>query len=263
MSKAEGELREGRPDPATISQDEALKLLGEALDDLEALAQQNDEEAMRRTLAHIHDDLQAMLAAQQIVNSGIAALRSAVARFGRVGRSEAREATKLSREQGEVGEMVTALLPELERVVVYDWALKRVTRWMEESRHRRDAREIDETLTTTTARIARELEKLIAAVVETQSLPMSMEFAEAEREGGSGEGRTISGVAVPTVAELLVLKAMQVDINERTRVLGIQFDADAATETQLRQLTVIGEDQAEVRRLTEMVTGRARQTPER
>lgn len=259
MNKAEGELREGRSDPATLAQDEALKLLGEALDDLVALAQQNDEEAMRRTLAHIHDDLQAMLAAQQGINSGISTLHAAVTQFGRVGRSETREASKLSREQGEVREMVTALLPELERVVVYDWALKRVARWMEESRQRLDAREIDETLTTTTARIARELEKLIAAVVETQSLPMSMEFAEAEREGGSGEGKTISGVAVPTVAELLVLKAMQVDINERTRVLGIQFDADAATEAQLRQLTVIGEDQAEVRRLTEMVTSRAQQ----
>ncbi|MEK7730738.1 MAG: hypothetical protein AAB363_02665, partial [Planctomycetota bacterium] len=259
MGKAEGELREQRAAPATYAQDEALKLLGDALADLEALAQQSAEEAMRRTLAHIHDDLEAMLAAQRTVNGGIAKLHTAVAELGRVGRAEAREASKLSREQIEVRELVAAVLPYLEKVVVYDWALKRVTRWMEESRNRLDAREIDETLTTTTERIARELEKLIAAVVETQSLPLSTEFAEAERDGGGGEGETASGAAVPTVAELLVLKAMQVDINERTRVLGLQFDVDAATETQLRQLTVIGEDQAEVRRLTELVTGRARQ----
>jgi hypothetical protein len=56
---------------------------------------------------------------------------------------------------------------------------------------------------------------------------------------------------------------MQVDINERTRVLGLQFDENAATETQLRQLTVIGEDQTEVRRLAELVTGRAQQPPGR
>jgi len=137
--------------------------------------------------------------------------------------------------------------------------LKRVTRWMDESSDRLDAREIDETLTITTNRIARELEKLIAAVVETQSLPMTTEFAEAEMDGGGSEGEAASTATVPTVAELLVLKAMQVDINERTRVLGLQFDVDTASETQLRQLTAIGEDQAEVRRLTELVTGRAQQ----
>jgi len=258
MGKAEGELRERRAAPATYAQDEALKLLAGALADLEALARQSAEEALRRTLAHIHDDLEAMLAAQRAVNGGIARLRTAVGELGRVGRAESREASKLSREQTEVGEMVAAVLPELEKVVVYDWALKRVTRWMDESRNRLDARQIDETLTTTAERIARELEKLIAAVVETQSLPMSTEFAEAEMDGG-GEGDGASAVAVPTVAELLLLKAMQVDINERTRVLGLQFEGDAATETQLRQLTVIGEDQAEVRRLAELVAGRARQ----
>ncbi len=258
MGKAESELREQRADPATHAQDEALKLLGDALTELESLAQQNAEEAMRRTLAHIQDDLEAMLAAQRVVNDGIARLRAAVAELGRVGRAEAREASKLSREQIEVRELVAAVLPELEKVVVYDWALKRVTVWMEQSSNRLDAREIDETLTTTTERIARELEKLIAAVVETQSLPMSTEFAEAEM-GDGGEGQAASVAAVPTVAELLVLKAMQVDINERTRALGLQFDVDAATEAQLRKLTVIGEDQAEVRRLTELVTGRVQQ----
>lgn len=259
MGKAEGELREQRAATATQAQDEALQLLKQALDDLEALAQKSAEDAMRRTLAHIQDDLEAMLAAQRMVNGGIAKLRTAVAELGRVGRAESREASKLSREQIEVRELVTAVLPELEKVVVYDWALKRVTRWMEESSNRLDAREIDETLTTTTERIVRELEKLIAAVVETQSLPMTTEFAEAERDGGGGEGAAASAATVPTVAELLVLKAMQVDISERTRILGLQFDGEAATEAQLRQLTMIGEDQAEVRRLTELVTGRAQQ----
>jgi len=92
---------------------------------------------------------------------------------------------------------------------------------------------------------------------------MSTEFAEAEMEGGGSEGEAATTATVPTVAELLVLKAMQVDINERTRALSLQFDRDAATETRLRQLTAIGEDQAEVRRLTELVTGRAQQPARR
>ncbi len=258
MVKAEGALREQHAESAVQAQSDALELLEQALADLETLVQQNAEEGLRRTLAHIHEELEAMLEAQRTINGGINDLRKVVSELGRVGRAEAREASKLSREQGDVREMVAALLPRLENVVVYDWALKRVTRWMEESRIRLDAREIDETLTSTTERIASELENLIAAVVETQSLPISAEFAEAEMSGG-GEGEMGGGTVVPTVAELLVLKAMQVDINERTRVLGLQFNVDAATEAQLRELTVIGEDQSEVRRLTELVTNRAQQ----
>ncbi len=263
MTKAEDEIRARQAESAAKAQDDSLALLQQALADLETLVQQSAEEAMRRTLAHIQDDLEAMLAAQRTVNGGITRLQSAIAELGRVGRAEAREASKLSRDQGEVREMVTAVLPELEKVVVYDWALKRVTRWMDESRHRLGAREVDESLTAMTERIVRELEKLIAAVVETQAMPVSAEFAEAERDGDGGDGEPAAAAAVPTVAELLVLKAMQVDINERTRVLGVDFDADAASETQLRQLSVIGEDQAEVRRLTELVSGRAQQSPEK
>ena len=98
MGKAEGELREQRTVGATHAQDEALTLLNEALADLEKLAHESAEEAMRRTLAHIQDDLETMLAAQRVVNGGIAKLRTAVAELGRVGRAEARDASKLSRE---------------------------------------------------------------------------------------------------------------------------------------------------------------------
>jgi hypothetical protein len=63
---------------------------------------------------------------------------------------------------------------------------------------------------------------------------------------------------VPTVAELLVLNAMQNDINERTAALYGRFDTSNPSEKDLRQLTVIGEDQFEVRRLAELVTNRAK-----
>ena len=63
---------------------------------------------------------------------------------------------------------------------------------------------------------------------------------------------------VPTVTELLVLKAMQTDINQRTKRIGADVDPDTAEEQQLRELQMIGEDQAEVRRLAALVTRRAR-----
>ena len=81
---------------------------------------------------------------------------------------------------------------------------------------------------------------------------------EAEQTGGEGEQASGETKPVPALAELLVLKTMQIDILERTQALGGSFDADNATEEQLQRLAELGEDQVEVRRLTERVTERAR-----
>ena len=259
MARAESDLAAKQAAAAVVSQDEALKLLADAHDALLAAEQQTAEALFRRTLGEIRDDLQAMLAGQQAVNAGIAELQGAVAKLGRVGRSEAREAAKLAHEQLEVRGMVATTLPDLEQVAVYRWALERVGRWMDESRSALDERRVDDDLRATTERIEHELEKLIAAIIETESLPLDTEFAEAESGGRGGAGDAASSAApVPTVAELLVLKAMQNDINERTATLYAKFDASNPMEKDLRQLTLIGEDQSEVRRLAELVTTRAK-----
>lgn len=259
MARAESDLAAKQAAAAVVSQDEALKLLVDAHDALLAAEQQTAEALFRRTLGEIRDDLQAMLAGQQAVNAGIAELQGAVAKLGRVGRSEAREAAKLAREQLEVRGMVATTLPDLEQVAVYRWALERVGRWMDESRSALDERRVDDDLRATTERIEHELEKLITAIIATESMPLDTEFAEADSGGGGGAGDAASSAApVPTVAELLVLKAMQNDINERTATLYTRFDARNPMEKDLRLLTMIGEDQSEVRRLAELVTNRAK-----
>ncbi len=256
MGKAEGQLRARRAGLAVEHQDDALKRLQDALTELENMARDSAEDALRRTISHIHDELEAILNGQQAINAAIEKLRAALDETARLGRLEAREASKLAREQSEVRDMVAQLAPELQKVPVYDWALQRVAKWMDQSRAQLDQRTIDDELTTTTERIVRELEKLITALVETQALPQIREFEEADASSGQ-DGEASSNVVVPTVAELLVLKAMQADINERTRTLNADFDPQSADEKSLRRLTVLGDDQNEVRRLTELVTERA------
>jgi hypothetical protein len=259
MEQAAAHLDEMKADDAGIAQDDALGLLEQALSDLEQLARQSAEESLRRSLAQIHEDLEQMHSAQTEINKGISKLQVAISERGRVGRSEARDASRLAREQSEVRDMVTMILPDLRAVPVYEWAMQRIAQWMDEGRDRLDARAVDEELVATTGRIARELEKLLAAIVETRAMPSSAEFVEAERAGGGGEGgRTGVVKPVPTVAELLVLKAMQIDINARTEELDLPADSPDVTEEHLRRLTVVGEDQAEVRRLAELVTARVR-----
>ncbi|MBI4718815.1 MAG: hypothetical protein HY763_13490 [Planctomycetes bacterium] len=254
----EAELKLGALDaPAAVpAQDEALALLAEALARLEALAEEMAEQAMRRSLAQIRDDLQAVQTAQQTVNAAVEALRRSVAERGGLSRAEYREATRIGREQADVRGLLDDVSPDLQKVPVFDWAVKRVGDWMDSCRDWLEKRKIDEELAATGERVVRELERLIQAVRETESLPLETEFAEAEGGGGGG-GQSQSGRPVPTVAELLVLKAMQADIHRRTGDLARTLDINAATEVQLRELKTLGEDQAQVRKLTEMVTARA------
>jgi len=258
MGDAEAHLSKSQPEPATAAQDEAIALLEEALDQLEELAQKTAAEALWRSFEQIREDLEEILAAQREVNTGIKKLQGAIEIRGRIRRSEARLASKLAREQAEVRGKVEARVHDFKQVPVYDWALKRVVEWMDESRGRLATRQIDDDLAAIANRIVRELEKLVGAIVETRSLPVDTDFVESDRGGGQAQGGIIRYKPVPTVAELLVLKAMQVDINGRTEGIHEALDIDNATEQQLRELTMLGEDQAEVRRLTEMVTKRAR-----
>jgi hypothetical protein len=259
MRRAESQLQTPTFDAVDAAQSEALELLSDALTSLEELARATAEEQLRRSLGRIYDELEAMLASQTAVNNGIVELQGAIAKRGRLGRSESRRASGLAREQSAVSAMVDEMLPELEKVPVYKWALERVSEWMSSSSEALDDRRIDDALIASTDRIASELQKLLNALLETQSLPTSTEFVEAEGGGGGGASRGGSVKPIPTVAELLVLKAMQVDINDRTRTINDSFEVAEATEKQLRRLATIGEDQAEVRRLAELVTERSKQ----
>lgn len=258
MGEAEVLLQDHEGDDALRPQDEAVQMLTEAVARLAALEEEVAEQAMQRHLAQIQEDLQRLLARQQTVNRGVETLHQAVAARGRVDRGDAREAARLAREQSGAQEILEEIRPELQKVPVFDWALHRVAGWMQSGRDALEQRKIDESLLATGQRIERELEKLIRAVHETQSMPLDTEFAEAESGGGGSGGASRSARPIPTVAELLVLKAMQQDIQQRTRAIHDRSQTAAQDEGFLRELRTLGEDQNQVRQLAEMLTARIR-----
>lgn len=258
MGRAVQALRDGQALDASRGQGEAIADLAEALEILHELAEQSAREEMRRTLAQIREDLKRMSQAQRAVNKGIVVVRDAIAALGRITRTEAREVTRLSREQGAVRDMVDNLRPDFEQVAVYQWALERIARWMDDSRGRLESRRVDDELIAVTARILDELERLAAAVAETESMPIDTDFVESS-DGQGGSGPTQQATSVPPVTELLVLKALQADLLRRTELIQEELATSGANEERLRRLKTIGEDQAELRRLTEAVTQRSRQ----
>jgi hypothetical protein len=260
MGEAVQALTRREPAQAALHQEDALNRLRDALTHVQRAQEQAAEQAFRRSLARIRGELQAVRDIQHEINNDLLPLRQRVEELGRVTRVEAREAARLAHREAEARQRVDAFRPELDKVPVYEWALQRATGWMESARDWFASRKIDDELVEATRRIEEELSLLIDAIDQTQALPMPSEFVEARMTGGSGgaSGST-PPKPVPTIAELLVLKAMQQDINRRTDALGPPDADDNGSERRLRTIRQLGEDQSQVRLLTERVTRRARE----
>lgn len=260
MGEAEVMLQDRELDDALPAQDAAMLALTEAIEQLAALDEAVAQQELQRNLAQIHEDLERLLAMQTGINTGIEELLKSVTAHGRVDRSDAREAARLARDQAAAQQALEEVRPELQKVPVFDWALNRVAGWMQSCRDSMEQRKVDDELELTAGRITRELEQLIRAVRETQEMPMDQEFAEAETPGGGGSGAASqSNKPIPTVAELLVLKAMQQDIQARTRSLHEEVQPETAAEGKLRELRTLGEDQAQVKALTEMLVAKSKE----
>jgi hypothetical protein len=258
MDQAAAALEQSDAEPASGAQTDAIGMLEEALRALEVIEREAENEVVRRTIQQIQKELAATAAAQHELNDKLALLVDRIAERGRVGRPEAREATKLSRQQSEIHVLLLDVMPELENVKVYKWALERADQWMREIRDNLARRAVDQDVHDKGVRVERRLSQLVSAIAQTLALPESHEFKEADEGGGGGGGGTERSKAVPPVAELLVLKSLQIDINERTVALNQTLSEGQATESQLKSLAELGQDQAEVMRLAKQVTGRAR-----
>lgn len=257
MSQAEERLSLSRWSSAVPAQNQAIDLLAAALARLEQLAAEAEEEALIRSLADVRERLEELVAGQTEITEAAARLHQSMQSAGKLSRVEIREAARLAGREAELRGTVVELLPDLTRVPVYEWVLNRVAGWMIRVQEGLDSRRIEEDLVRTSERIVREIQKLITAIAETQRLPRKTEFVERE-SGQGGEGTPMKSKPVPPIAELLVLKTMQEDLNDRTRRHHETVDPQHPSERDLRDIQMLGEDQAEVRRLAELLTGRAR-----
>ena len=101
------------------------------------------------------------------------------------------------------------------------------------------------------------LTQLIVAVDDTLALPPPDEFADGQG-GSSGGSSSGDKRPIPHVAELMVLRAMQIDLNERTSALAEDMNLQQADERQLDSARRLGLEQEQLRALTLRVTQQAR-----
>ncbi len=78
---------------------------------------------------------------------------------------------------------------------------------------------------------------------------------------GGGPSQMSKQKPVPTVAELIVLRGVQQDLVARTQTLAEAMDADQPTEEQLDDAKALGDEQRELKQLTQELTAKARGGP--
>lgn len=260
MSRAHDDLAARKFEEALVPQEQAAELLRQARDELNKLEEEAERDALRRTLDEVRRRIAGLLEAQKKLHADIEVLSKQVLDAGKVGRAEAKVASDLARDQMKLAEQADEHRAEMGEAPVFSFALQRISRWMREEADRLTRRAITPELPMLSRRIIRELEVLLSGIDATDAMIQKPRFA-GQDGGGAGDGQSGSpsqDKPVPTLTELLVLKALQLDINERTRAAAEAMVGGEPSEEQLAALRALGEDQQELRRLTQQLTEEAR-----
>jgi len=258
MELAESALKQADSPTARDHQSQAVELLAQALDEFEELAKKAADQAWKQSLAALKDRLDNIRSRQQDINHQSAEIIARAAQAKRLTRKQYRKVARLAKSQGQLHPEVEAVRLRLGDAEVYIWVIDRVLELVSQSQQSLEQRRLDNTLADAQQQIVDELDVLIGALDQAARLPPLDEYADGQSAGGGGAAAAAQS-PVPSVAELLVLKSMQLDLNARTARQARDFEADTASEQQLGDLQRLAARQQTIRELTEAVTTRARQ----
>jgi hypothetical protein len=253
MAGAAAALLDADGSAARELQREAVSLLSRLLNEIHQAAEAARRDAQRQKAALIRAKLEALRGRQLEINQQTEALVNVVAQTGRLGRLERRKVSVLKHEQDDVWSGSSALQTELEDAVVYRFVLGRVLEGMSSSATAFGERRVDRLLRETQDRVIADLDVLLAALRDIFELKPPDEFAD----GGGGQPNGGNAVqkqqSVPALAELLVLKSMQLSLNQRTAAAAKDYNAETATEAQLSEVRALADEQQMIESLTRQV----------
>ena len=238
-------------------QHDALVSLQAALDELETAAQRAREEQLLFSLVRVMNELRWIRDGQASINRQTIALVETAAERGALGRADNRRAALLANREEGLRAASTELRMILEVVPVFDYVLESIGEDMGDVRDALTERRLDEPLVDLGESIVRRLTQLIGAVDDTLALALPDEFADGQ-SGASGGWSSEDRRPIPHVAELMVLRAIQMDLNQRTSALAGAMNPQQADEEQLDFARRLGLEQKRLRALTLRVTQQAR-----
>ncbi len=223
MRRAEQKLAEAKRDAAIEAQEEAVRLLAKAKAELEELLRQKREEEIERVLALLEARFRRMLQMElQVYES---TLRLSKIPPERRDRFVDIEAGKLSFQQRRIvveADKCLALLKEEGSSVAFPESVEQIRGDMEQVELRLSRAQIGRLTQGIEEDIIEALDEMIEALQQAQ-----MEQEQRKQQPVNGEGPPSDEQAlVDKIAELRMLKAMQLRINKRTDAYSRLLDDD-------------------------------------
>ncbi len=261
MSRATDGLYEIDREHAVQAQDQAIEHLQLAIEVLAGLREKNEQAIAKAKLIAMKRELLDVRATQIEINAESERVIQRVHQAGRLTRIDVRRARKQAQAQQTLIEKLSEVQGELEETPVYAWVVAKVLDVMQTSRQMLSETQLEKPLTRAQQRAVSLLDQLIDAIKQAESM-IEEQFAEGGG-GAAGGGPSEKGKQkpVPTVAELIVLRGVQQDLATRTQTLAETMDADQPTEEQLNEAKSLGDEQRELKELTQELTTKARAGP--
>jgi hypothetical protein len=230
---------------AQLEQESAIESLSKTVAMLERISADANQSVKRQSLSRVIDLLVEIIRRQESVHERSSELVDEVAGGRRVNRKMARQIVRLAGEQEELRVETEDIRTELEEAKTYGWILDNCLQRMDEAKAELDRRSMSRDLVDAQLAAIDDLQLLVDAIRATMGLESSDQFADSGGSGG-GEGQAGGNKGLPGVTELLVLRAMQVKLNQDTKAVEEGYHRENPTEQQLRQIRSLGRRQRDI-----------------
>lgn len=241
MESASQSIRQGNVNAAGVDQSAARVALNEAIDALAVLQKRTEQEMAERSMAAILEDLTALRESQVVLREETEQVRESIEKKAKPGRGDRTKLKTLADREAALSVLLDGVSDKMTGSIVF----LRVCEDIGESISAATA-----ALTSLDAAVAgklqaeiiEDLERMIRAL-ESRPRKSARKFVEAE-SGGGGAGDPSASRPIPPLAELKVLRMLQLDVNARTRRLDAAISkAGTPTEDQSGLIQKLGEDQ--------------------
>lgn len=252
MSNAESDLADGDPEEARERMNETLDDLEQAERELAADQKAVEEQLARERMEKLADQLKSLLARQQAAMDETERLQFEFEATGKWSRARLKSLRNLTEIQKNLLNETNDATENVGSIEIIALSLRGAVRYMQRSIDLLDKREAGEATVAAQQLVVQRFEGLLKALSEDdearQENQPSGENGERHQSGPGGD-------IVTLIAQLKVIRSLQLDLAERYREVRDRAGSDAElTETGQAELRAISEEQALIADLVREMT---------
>lgn len=262
MQQAEVNLAQGQNDGAAENAGEAAEDLAQTQRELATKRRELEERLAHETLEKMSDLLQGMIARQQSVVDETLRLDGERAKRGTWSRSQLKSLAELAGNQMRLKEETDQMAAKVADAAVFAAALRSAASEMSRAAQRIEKRNTDASTVAAERRARQRFVDLAAALEEPKLNSDEQQRTEDPAENGPQEGSPPPSDVIALLAQLKLLKAMQVELVERTATLDqLKDTADIAKKEMADEAAALAEEQSQLVDLAQQLAGAIAQRP--